>query len=158
MCANRRSLSVPEFLLQSAARRAALAINQSSSSSLSPKAIISNSRQPTIQSKTGPHSNYNNKPTNTVINQQQVTLPLVASHLFNKGFNREFIAHLMAVVSVLARKIKNEPCHMILSASKDQLAIYLSDHPNTTDEELEKLHETIAELSDKNGKMSLIRV
>ena len=87
-----------------------------------------------------------------------MTLPLIASHLFNRGFNREFIAHLMAVVCVLAKKIKNEPCHMILSASKDQLAIYLSDHPHTTDEELMKLHECIGELRDKNGKMSLIQV
>lgn len=87
----------------------------------------------------------------------QVTLPLLTSHLFNKGFNKEFIAHLITVVCVQSRKIARDPTLMILSASKDQLAEYLSDL-NTTDDELEKLHEIIGELGAKNGKMKQIDV
>lgn len=50
-------------------------------------------------------------------------MPLVASHLFNKGFKTEFIAHLLAVVCVLGEKVRRQPCTMLLSATKDQLRV-----------------------------------
>ncbi|KAI1292639.1 Epidermal growth factor receptor kinase substrate 8 [Halotydeus destructor] len=92
--------------------------------------------------------------------RNRLSLPLIASHLFNKGFNRELIAHLMAIVCVLCSKVtvRVDPCDMLLKANKDQLAIFMADHPSITDEEITELYRALQELSQNKSNMKIIPV